>query len=178
MSFDEWLIVAIHQYVAHPWFDIFFSWLSDRGTFTLPLLLLLIYQLIRYDRKNALKLIGWIGLTIALSDGMGQLLKILSAQPRPCFSLYLQYSWIEPCGAALTGMPSNHALNFFAVAMFITLATPWRNWHIGLFGIAVLVAISRIYLVKHFPSQVFVGAILGILIGWLIWNIKSKLSKN
>jgi len=178
MSFDEWLLIAIQLHVTHPWLDIFFNWLSDRATFAFPLLLLLIYQFVHHDKKNAIKSIGWLGLTIVISDSVGQLLKTFFAQPRPCFSLSSQYSWIEPCGAALTGMPSNHALNFFAVALFITLTTSWRNWHIALFTIAIFVAISRVYLIKHFPSQVLVGAGLGLLIGWFIWYIKLKLSKN
>ncbi|MEZ5673041.1 MAG: phosphatase PAP2 family protein [Thiotrichaceae bacterium] len=155
-----------------------FVWLSDRATFSVPLLLLLSYRLLRQHQKNTYQSIIWLAATLALSDGIGQLLKSVFAQPRPCFSLQAQYAWLEPCGAALTGMPSNHALNFFAVAMFITVTTSWRKWHITLFTIAVLVAISRVYLVKHFPSQVIVGAGLGILVGWSMGYIKRKLSKN
>lgn len=176
MSLDEWLILWIHTHATHPWLEIFFAWLSDRVTFALPLLLGLCYYHIRFQKNQAVSSIIWLGLTIALSDGVGQFLKGLFAQPRPCFSLH--YAWIEPCGATLTGMPSNHALNFFAVAMFITLTTPWRKWHIGLFGIAILVAISRVYLFKHFPSQVIVGAGLGISLGGLLGYLKQKLSKN
>lgn len=175
MSFDEWLLVAIQNYTPAQ-LEIICIWLSDRITFSFPLLILLMYQLWRHFEKKAWYSIGWLGLTVAISDGVGQILKNLLAQPRPCFSL-AHYSWVEPCGAALTGMPSNHALNFFAVAAFITVITPWRNWHIALFCIATSVAFSRIYLVKHFPSQVLVGAILGIMIGWAMGILSQKLSK-
>lgn len=175
MSFDEWLLLAIRDYTPAE-LEIICIWLSDRITFSLPLLALLMYQLWRHFRKKAWYSIGWLGLTVAISDGTGQILKNLLAQPRPCFSL-AHYSWVEPCGAALTGMPSNHALNFFAVATFITVITPWRNWHIALFCIAVSVAFSRIYLIKHFPSQVLVGAILGIVIGWAMGVLSQKFGK-
>jgi undecaprenyl-diphosphatase len=177
MSFDEWLLVVIRNYTPTQ-LEIICIWLSDRVTFSFPLLLLLCYQLWRYFGKKTWYSISWLGLTIAVGDGAGQLFKYLLAQPRPCFSL-AHYSWVEPCGAALTGMPSNHALNFFAVATFITVITPWRNWHIALFCIAISVAFSRIYLIKHFPSQVLVGIILGLIIGWtmgfLSQRIKSRL---
>lgn len=176
MSFDEWLLLAIRNYTPAE-LEIICIWLSDRITFSVPLLLLLTFQLWRYFGKKAVYSIGWLGLTVASSDGVGQILKYFLAQPRPCFSL-THYSWIEPCGAALTGMPSNHALNFFAVATLITVITPWRNWHIALFCIAVSVAFSRIYLIKHFPSQVLVGAVLGIMIGWTMGILSRKLSKN
>lgn len=175
MSFDEWLLLAIRNHTPAE-LEIICVWLSDRVTFSFPLLLLLILQLWRYFGKKAWYSIGWLGLTVAVSDGVGQLLKQLLAQSRPCFSL-THYSWVEPCGAALTGMPSNHALNFFAVATFITVITPWRNWHVALFCIAILVAFSRIYLLKHFPSQVLVGAIVGVLLGWAMGVLSQKLSR-
>jgi undecaprenyl-diphosphatase len=71
------------------------------------------------------------------------------------------------CGDALTGMPSNHALNFFAAATFVAVTVPWRGWHIVTVSSAVLVAISRVYLAKHYPSQVVFGAGIGMTLGLL-----------
>ena len=34
-------------------------------------------------------------------------------------------------------------------------------------GLAVLVALSRVYLAKHFPSDVVAGAAIGLLAGWI-----------
>jgi len=64
-------------------------------------------------------------------------------------------------------MPSNHAVNFFAAATFVALVTPWRGWRVGLFAAAALVGLSRIYLGKHYPSQVVAGAMIGATIGWM-----------
>jgi undecaprenyl-diphosphatase len=77
----------------------------------------------------------------------------------------LNYLPGQPCGAALNGMPSNHALNGFAVAAFLTMVLRRRRWSALLFTIAALVALSRVYFAKHFPSQVAAGAIVGTLWG-------------
>jgi 3-deoxy-D-manno-octulosonic-acid transferase len=64
-------------------------------------------------------------------------------------------------------MPSNHALNFFLAASFLGVVL--RSWKWGItFGlIAFTVALSRVYLGVHYPSQVLVGAIVGSLLGGL-----------
>lgn len=64
-------------------------------------------------------------------------------------------------------MPSNHALNYFLAASLLLAATPWRFWRLAMPGVAILVALSRIYLGKHYPSQVLAGAAIGIALGLL-----------
>lgn len=48
------------------------------------------------------------------------------------------------------------------------------------YGLACVVAFSRMYLFMHFPSDVFTGAVLGILIGNIAWKMcgyaKNRLS--
>lgn len=61
--------------------------------------------------------------------------------------------------------PSSHAANAFALAWVVARRWPRATW--GLFVSAALVAVSRIYLNRHFISDVMVGAALGMLFGWL-----------
>lgn len=167
---DEALLLWINQEWAHPWLDVFFSWVSQRGIFSLPLLGIILFLCMRQFRKDGLKL--WLILLAVVISGdlLGNLLKHLSAQPRPCYEIHemvRQPGRIEagPCGNNLEGMPSNHALNFFAAAVFMMLVVRIRSWGAGLFIIAMLVGISRIYLAKHYPSQVIAGAVIGTLLG-------------
>jgi membrane-associated phospholipid phosphatase len=41
----------------------------------------------------------------------------------------------------------------------------WWGWHLLLLTAALLTSLSRIYLAKHYPSQVIAGMFLGINIG-------------
>lgn len=68
-----------------------------------------------------------------------------------------------------TSFPSGHTMAGFA--LFAFLAFCWPNKKLSgtlFFLLALIVGLSRIYLVQHFFKDVYLGAILGVLIamGW------------
>lgn len=75
------------------------------------------------------------------------------------------------------GFFSGHASNFFAIAMFTSLAFRKRSYSIIVFFLVFLVAYSRIYLGKHFISDVVVGILFGLFSGWLFYKLY-KLSRE
>ena len=50
-----------------------------------------------------------------------------------------------------------------------------RRFGYAAIPLAVLLAFSRLYLYVHFPSDVFAGAVLGLVIGELVSRYASKL---
>jgi membrane-associated phospholipid phosphatase len=60
-----------------------------------------------------------------------------------------------------SAFPSSHAANAFAVAW--VLARRWRRLGPAFWLIAALVAVSRIYLNRHWTSDVVVGAVYGVV---------------
>ena len=60
--------------------------------------------------------------------------------------------------------PSSHAANAFAIAW--VLAHRYRKWGWALWAFAALVAISRVYLNRHYVSDIVVGSIIGVLCAW------------
>ena len=78
------------------------------------------------------------------------------------------------------GFVSSHAANFFALISFIfPFYKEKKNWILaGLILVGILVAISRIYLGVHYFSDVFFGALLGILIGFTIRNLVKVIFKK
>jgi membrane-associated phospholipid phosphatase len=58
-------------------------------------------------------------------------------------------------------LPSGHAIDAFAAAMAI--GALWPRARFVLWTYAVLIAVSRVVLRAHFPSDVMVGAVVGVI---------------
>lgn len=64
-----------------------------------------------------------------------------------------------------TSFPSGHTMAAFALYSVVLFILPVKQklfWTFSLFSIAVLVGISRIYLVQHFLEDVLAGSIIGV----------------
>ena len=91
-------------------------------------------------------------------------LKNLVARPRPC--------WLDESVQLLIAtpkdfsFPSGHTLSSTIGATILTRAD--RRFGYAAIPLAVLLAFSRLYLYVHFPSDVFAGAVLGLVIGELV----------
>lgn len=68
---------------------------------------------------------------------------------------------------------SGHATNSFGIAVFLSLVFKSRWLTIPVYIWAMLNAYSRVYLGLHFISDILAGAIIGTLLGWLIYRIYS-----
>lgn len=76
------------------------------------------------------------------------------------------------------GFVSNHAANFFGLAV-ISSGVLKKKWYtIFIFCWSAAVAYSRIYVGKHFPGDVICGAIFGAFIGWLVLNLFKYIVKR
>ena len=74
---------------------------------------------------------------------------------------------------ASPSFPSGHATTSFAAAAAVAVLIP--RLRIPAFGLAFVVALSRVYLGVHFVLDVFVGAVLGTLIGLAVALVARRL---
>ena len=72
--------------------------------------------------------------------------------------------------------PSGHAAIAFALSY--TLGKMDRKRKAFYYLLAILISFSRIYLGKHYPSDVVGGGILGILIGYISCEIQKAKGKR
>lgn len=72
-------------------------------------------------------------------------------------------------------MPSGHASITFSVATILGYRYP--KWRIPLYIGAGLVSFSRVYLGRHYTSDVVVGAAIGTATGMLVWHNRTTLLK-
>lgn len=72
--------------------------------------------------------------------------------------------------------PSTHTTFAFALATVLSYLEP--TWRMGLYILATLIGLSRIYLGHHYPVDVLVGGMLGWVIGTGViwWYKKYKVS--
>lgn len=72
-------------------------------------------------------------------------------------------------------MPSGQAAVAFAVFTMVWLVLPSKILKIGFLIFALLVAFDRIYLGHHYPSDVFVGAVVGVIISSVIYRYRKSI---
>ncbi len=143
--------------------DSFFLLITNVRNWYLAYAILLGICFFKGGAKGKIAVAGVILLIIFCDQLNHNVLKEIFERLRPCKTLD---DVITPAGCGGTfSFPSNHAFNNFAVATFFYLL--YKNLKWVLFTSAFLVSISRIYLGLHYPSDVFTGAMLGILFGYL-----------
>lgn len=124
----------------------------------------------------ALFLLLGIGLCFLLSDRISVLcFKDVFCRLRPCHALDDVRMFRTSCGGQY-GFVSSHAANVFALALFLTLFQKKfsifnSRFSILLFAWACVVCYSRPYLGKHYPGDVICGALLGLLVGAVVFFI-------
>lgn len=115
-------------------------------------------------------IVGKFGLLTVILGGLsGQVVKNLFCRSRPLAEKSGQFFVEFPClgkGSGFISFPSGHSVTAFALAYALSRAYP--RWAFLFYGLASLVALSRIYLAKHFPSDVVAGAAIGLLAGWIV----------
>lgn len=106
-------------------------------------------------------------LLACLFAGLGvHLLKLALAMPRP--AAVLDPALFEVIGPRLHGrsFPSGHAVTAFVFLALLAGHTLPRHWLWLGGGLAALIALSRIAVGAHWPTDVLAGAVLGWLAGF------------
>lgn len=162
-------------------FDVVMVYVSAKF-FWLPLYFFLLYLVYRkYGTKSWLVLV-FIFLLIFTSDQLSvHAFKNVFQRLRPCHTpdLLFVVHTVEKCGGQF-GFVSSHAANSFALVFFISgiLKSNYRWLPWLLYSWALLVIYSRVYLGVHFPGDVVGGAILGILVGYVILKLYKLAEKK
>ncbi|MER5636642.1 phosphatase PAP2 family protein [Kitasatospora sp. NPDC002227] len=99
---------------------------------------------------------------VVAAYAVNSLLKGMVEENRPCQQLNVRGT-LEACpGAGDWSFPSNHSVIAFAAATALVLAYRRLGWYAYL--AAALMAASRVWVGVHYPHDVAVGALVGVLV--------------
>ncbi|MET0514007.1 MAG: phosphatase PAP2 family protein [Nitrospiraceae bacterium] len=93
-------------------------------------------------------------------------LKHLIGRPRPRFTHSDEWLWWPSWDLGLDSLPSGHSSTSFAVAAVFAKHFPWTAW--PMFGLATLVAMSRVWRGSHFVTDVVAGMATGYIVGTVL----------
>ncbi|MFS0673407.1 phosphatase PAP2 family protein [Ornithinibacillus sp. 179-J 7C1 HS] len=149
----------INQHFDHKRLNPFFRTITNLGgaTFTITAVLLLILLSSGPIRTTAIA----SALALAISHIPVAIMKKLYPRKRPY--LVLENSHVMENPLTDCSFPSGHTTAIFSVVTPFILLYPILL--IALLPIAFLVALSRVYLGLHYPSDIIVGSMLGVSSG-------------
>lgn len=132
----------------------------------------LAYGYANHDKKiqeNGYELL----IATAINVGATEWLKRVFNRTRPADAYPGQVFVSSP--ASGKSLPSGHTSQAFAVAT--TLTIQYRKWYVAVpaYTWAAAIGYSRMYLGKHYPSDVLAGAALGVGSSWLSHFISKKI---
>jgi undecaprenyl-diphosphatase len=170
-SIDVSIFYFFNHTLSAPFLDKFFSIITNVNNWYIAYVILLAIAFIKGGRTGRIAVIGIILLIIVTDQVSHKIIKEIFQRIRPCHVLP---NVLTPLGCTGTySFPSNHAVNNFAAAVFFGMLYPGMRW---IFYItAFLVAISRVYLGLHYPSDILAGALIGIFAGFIFGYLALKI---
>jgi len=152
--------------IANSAFDMFFEYIGDFDLWRWPMGLGILLLLWKGGARGRWFVLAAV-VTIAIVDpSIHYILKPLFGRLRPCKNPDLS-SWlriIDGCGGRY-GLPSSHAANVMGLA--VVGGAFYKISRYYLYPLAALVALSRVYLGVHYPTDIIAGAIYGAAVGTL-----------
>ena len=171
IQWDITLFEWINNNLSSDLLDFILPWMRE-PLFWVPMYAFIIAFVFFNFGQKAYWFVLFLALTVGSSDMISsRVIKKSIKRLRPCNTEYVQVIERVQCGSGYS-FTSNHAANHFAVATFLvlTLGQKFRKIRPWLWAWASIVAFSQVYVGVHFPLDIIVGGILGILIG-KFWSL-------
>ena len=179
IEIDEQLFLILNR-MHDSWMDPV-MWLFSKTEASIPLYAFLLFHIHKVYKEKTWGILLSVGLLILMTDQFTSgLMKPFFERLRPSHepSLEGMVHLVNGYSGGSYGFASSHAANTFGIAMFLNCIIkkekPWISW---LFLWAAFVSYTRIYLGVHYPGDILVGALIGVLFGWLVFVLYFRIRK-
>ncbi|RPG58493.1 MAG: phosphatase PAP2 family protein [Flavobacteriales bacterium TMED191] len=173
ISLDKQLFIFLNNLGSEKW-DSFWVFISNKTWMFLIIAPIILFYLYRQDSNKFIYTIFFLLVCFGITDLIHlHCFKNIFMRLRPCWDPEISHlSRIVVEKGGMYSFVSGHAANSTAIVSFFLLQLNQKNKFLkyGLIIWLLLVCYSRIYLGKHFPLDVFFGAILGLIIAHFISN--------
>jgi undecaprenyl-diphosphatase len=182
-SFDQGVMIFVSENVGNPTLDIIMQIITESGDPFYMLGFGIIALLIKKTRRVGITLM----ILIVLSTLLTGYIKCGVDRERPDFEYEGVFFPVEISrdtfalfceGGADASFPSGHAARsiMFGIVLAYVLSERFPRGCYLLFAYPILVSVSRIYVLQHFPMDVIGGAVLGIMLTGVLASM-TKLDK-
>lgn len=168
---DQELFLLLNTGLTNSFFDSVFPWYREGNTWIPFYLFLVVFAILNFKRK-AFPFILFAVVTIVLTDQISSsLVKPFFERPRPCRDPELMNQirmLLNGCSGGFS-FTSSHATNHFGFVVYlnVTIGSLIGRWKYLLLFWAGTIAYGQVYVGVHYPLDIFCGALLGALIGWV-----------
>ena len=139
----------------------------------------------RLGWKKGLIVVAAAALTFGFCDQSSNFIKALTERLRPCHDPYMIHNGLNilESGGKFSFF-SAHAANAFGLATCTTIGfridkrLKYKGYITWMYIWATLVAVSRIFVGKHFLGDVIVGICVGTLSGWAFGTLAKVIIKR
>ncbi|MBI5326109.1 MAG: phosphatase PAP2 family protein [Ignavibacteriae bacterium] len=160
----------------NPTLDFFFKYITFFGDGISYIVIAILLLLFLNGRYFLIAISGY-----AVSGIAAQIIKRIAGTPRP--KLYFGNSeflhYVPGVDILIyNSFPSGHSASAFSLFLLLSIITHNKKIGIFYFFIALLVALSRIYLLQHFFIDVYFGSIVGVVFTIICYFLILKIDSS
>ena len=165
--------------------DPIWAFLSDIPVWIPMYVIIVVFLIQRLGWKKGLVVVAAAALTFGFCDQSSNFIKALTERLRPCNDPYMIYNGLNILErGGVYGFFSAHAANAFGLATSTLIGfrtdtrLKYRGYAAWMYTWATLVAVSRIFVGKHFLGDVIVGTMAGLMAGYIFGSLAKIIIKR